>query len=115
MSYLVNANVTHTLLCAQASKFNEKLFPERSDEEESRILVKFCEGEGPDKEDVKMFGRAFLKLKRNRDQIVEDVHWAYYPSDILLYNNVIIATILVNHLQATTMVYSSYGYVLHAV
>ena len=93
MSYLVNANVTYTLLCAQASKFNEKLFPERSDEEESRILVKFREGDGPDKEDVKMFGRAFLKLKRNRDQIVELHHLSlgnYHSERVIVFCSVML-------------------------
>ena len=81
------------IFCAHASKF-DKLFPAWTAEEESRILVQFCHGNGPNQEDVKMFKLVFMRLKMNREKLVEDVHWAYYPSDILLHNNVIIATII---------------------
>ena len=70
------------IFCAQASKF-DKLFPARTAEEESRILVQFRHGNGPDQEDVKMFKLAFMRSKMNGEQLVEDVHWVHYPSDIL--------------------------------
>ena len=41
-------------------------------------------GDGPDEEDVKMFKRAFKKLKEEKDEVVDGISWAYYPSDILL-------------------------------
>ena len=42
------------------------------------------DGDGVDKEDLKMLGIAFKRLKENRDDMVKDVHWAYYPTDILV-------------------------------
>ena len=86
-SYLVYSNVTYKLLHAQASKFDKKLFPAWSAKEENEILHQFSHGDGPDREDVKMLQLALMRLKQDGDELVQDVHWAHYPSDILLHNN----------------------------
>ena len=41
-------------------------------------------GDGPDEEDVEMLKLAFKKLKEEKDEVVDGISWAYYPSDILL-------------------------------
>ena len=68
------------LLTAQARQHS---FPTRSAEEEDRILQQIRLGYGPDKEDVEMFKLALKRLKEEKDELVSDVSWAYYPSDIL--------------------------------
>ena len=45
------------------------------------ILYQFRHG--LDKEDVEMFKLALKRLKEENDELVSDVPWAYYPSDIL--------------------------------
>ena len=44
-------------------------------------------GDGMDREDIKMLGIACKRLKESRDQLVKDVHWAYYPTNILVFIN----------------------------
>jgi len=39
---------------------------------------------GPDEEDIEMFKLATKRLKEEKDELVDGVPWAYYPSDILL-------------------------------
>ena len=39
---------------------------------------------GPDEEDNEMFKLATKRLKEVKDELVDGVPWAYYPSDILL-------------------------------
>ena len=39
---------------------------------------------GLDEEDFEMFGLALKRLKEDKDELVDGVPWAYYPSDILL-------------------------------
>ena len=50
---------------------------------EKEILDKFRHGDGPDDEDIKMFKLALQRLHEEEDELVKNVHWAYYPSDIL--------------------------------
>ena len=54
----------------------------RPPSEESRILCNFRDY-GPDEEDFEMFGLALKRLKEDKDELVDGVPWAYYPSDIL--------------------------------
>ena len=54
-------------------------------------MEKCRNGDGLDIEDVKMLGIACKRLKESRDQLVKDVHWAYYPIDILAYINTYIS------------------------
>ena len=68
------------LLTAQARQHS---FPVRSADAEDKILHQFRHGYGPDKEDVEMFKLAIKRLKEEKDDLVSDVPWAYYPSDIL--------------------------------
>ena len=68
------------LLTAQA---RQHTFPARSSEEEDKLLNQFRHGYGPDKEEVEMFKLALKRLKGEKDDLVSDVPWAYYPSDIL--------------------------------
>ena len=68
------------LLTAQARQHS---FPARSSEEEEKLVRQFRNGYGPDKEEVEMFKLALQRLKRDKDELVSDVPWAYYPSDIL--------------------------------
>lgn len=68
------------LLTAQA---RQHTFPSRSLEEDEKILYEFQHGYGPDTEDVDMFKLALSKLKGEKDELVNDVPWAFYPSDIL--------------------------------
>ena len=53
--------------------------PIKSEEE---VLTSFLE-KGLDKEDVLMMKLAFIKLRGTRNEIVEGMHWAYYPHNIL--------------------------------
>ena len=48
-------------------------------------------GDGLDREDIKMLGITCKKLKESRDQLVKDVHWAYYPTNILVFINAYIS------------------------
>ena len=66
---------------------NKAIFRLRLLEEEKKIMNQFRNGDGLDKEDMKMLGIAFKRLKENRDDLVKDVHWAHYPSDILSHIN----------------------------
>ena len=50
---------------------------------EKEILDKFRHGDGPDDEDIKMLKLALQRLHEEEDELVKNVHWAYYPSDIL--------------------------------
>ena len=59
------------------------IFAQRTDEEEKKILDQFYCDYGPDKEDVEMFKLAMKRLKEEKDELVSDVHWTDYPSDIL--------------------------------
>lgn len=68
------------LLTAQA---RQHTFPARSSEEEDKLVNQFRHGYGPDKEEVEMFKLALKRLKGEKDDLVSDVPWAYYPSDIL--------------------------------
>ena len=61
---------------------NSQIFKARLDEEEEEVLHQFWYG--LDKEDVEMFKLALKKMKQEKDELVSDVPWAYYPSDILL-------------------------------
>ena len=70
--------------CTQASNSKKAIFRPRSTEEEEKIMQKCRNGDGVDIEDVKMLGLAYKRLKESRDQLVKDVHWAYYPTDILV-------------------------------
>ena len=56
--------------------------------EENNISQQFSDGDGLDQEDIKMLQLALVRLKENSDELVEDVHWAYYSSDVLLHNNI---------------------------
>ena len=60
------------------------MFLERSDLEENRIMRGIFSGDGPDEEDLEMLKLAFKKLKEEKDEVVDGISWAYYPSDILL-------------------------------
>ena len=68
------------LLTAQA---RQHTFPAWSSEEEDKLVNQFHHGYGPDKEEVEMFKLALKRLKGEKDDLVNDVPWAYYPSDIL--------------------------------
>ena len=57
-------------------------FKKRPVKKEEEILGSFME-KGLDKEDVLMMKLAFVKLKGMDDRMVEGMHWAYYPHDIL--------------------------------
>ena len=72
------------LLTAQA---RQHTFPVRSAAEEDKILHQFSRAYGPDTEDVEMLKLALKRLKEEKDELVNDVPWAYYPSDILLCYN----------------------------
>ena len=50
-------------------------------------MQKCHNGDGLDIEDVKMLGIACKRLKKSGDQLVKDVQWVYYPTDILAYIN----------------------------
>ena len=60
------------------------MFLERSDLEENCIMGGIFSGDGPDEEDVEMLKLGFKKLKEEKDEVVDGISWAYYPSDILL-------------------------------
>ena len=68
------------LLTAQARQHS---FPVRSAEREDEILHQFHDNYGPDKEDVEMLKQALKRLKEQKNELVDGVPWAYYPSDIL--------------------------------
>ena len=59
------------------------IFQARSVMKEKEILDKFRHGDGPDNEDIKMFKLALQRLHEEEDELVKNVHWAHYPSDIL--------------------------------
>ena len=72
--------------CIQASKLYKKtIFPVRSPESERKILDKFRNGYGPDAEEIEMFKQALIRLKEEEPELVKDVHWGHYPTDILLH------------------------------
>ena len=79
------------LLTAQARQHS---FPARSSEEEEKLVHQFRTGYGPDKEEVEMFKLALKRLKREKDELVSDVPWAYYPSDILCVITISLCTVL---------------------
>ena len=60
------------------------MFLERSDIKENCIMRGIFSGDGPDEEDLEMLKLAFKKLKEEKDEVVDGISWAYYPSDILL-------------------------------
>ena len=60
------------------------MFSARSELDEDIIMREVFNGDGPDREDVDMFKLALQKLKNEKDELVDGIHWAYYPSDILL-------------------------------
>ena len=68
------------MLTAQARQHS---FPKRSTEEEERNMRTYLEECGPDQEEVKMFKLALKKMKEANDELVSDVSWSFYPSDIL--------------------------------
>jgi hypothetical protein len=57
-------------------------FKKRPIKGEEEILSSFLE-KGLDKEDVLMMKLAFVRLRGVRDEMVEGMHWAYYPHNIL--------------------------------
>ena len=57
-------------------------FKKRPIKSEEEILASFLE-KGLDKEDVLMMKLAFVKLRGTEDEMVEGMHWAYYPHNIL--------------------------------
>ena len=57
-------------------------FKKRPTKGEEEILGSFLE-KGLDKEDVLMMKLAFAKLKGMGDEMVEGMHWSYYPHNIL--------------------------------
>ena len=57
-------------------------FKKRPIKSEEEILASFLE-KGLDKEDVLMMKLAFVKLRGMGDEMVEGMHWAYYPHNIL--------------------------------
>ena len=59
------------------------MFLERSDLEENLIMRGIFSGDGPDEEDLEMLKLAFKKLKEEKNEVVDGISWAYYPSDIL--------------------------------
>ena len=50
---------------------------------DEEILQRVVE-RGPDKEDVQMFRLAFGRMKSDRNEMVAEVSWAYYPHNILI-------------------------------
>jgi len=68
------------MLTAQARQHS---FPKRSTEEEELNLRTYLEEYGPDQEEVEMFKLALKKMKEAGDELVGDVPWSFYPSDIL--------------------------------
>ena len=68
------------MLTAQARQHS---FPKRSTEEEELNLRTYLEEYGPDQEEVKMFKLALRRMKEAEDDLVGDVPWSFYPSDIL--------------------------------
>ena len=69
------------------SQARQHTFPARSAAEEDKIPHQFSRDYGPDMEDIEMFKLALMGLKEEKDELVSDVSWAYYPSDILLCYN----------------------------
>ena len=61
-------------------------FKKRPIKNEDEVLGSFLE-QGLDKEDVLMMKLAFVKLRDGDDEMVEGMHWAYYPHDILYYSD----------------------------
>ena len=57
-------------------------FKKRPIKGEDEILSSFLE-KGLDKEDVLMMKLAFVRLRGVGDEMVEGMHWAYYPHNIL--------------------------------
>ena len=57
-------------------------FKKRPIKNEDEILGSFLDS-GLDKEDVLMMKLAFVKLRDSNDDMVEGMHWAYYPHNIL--------------------------------
>jgi len=68
------------MLTAQARQHS---FPKRTSEEEEQNLRTYLEDCGPDQEEVKMFKLALKRMKEANNDLVSDVPWAFYPSDIL--------------------------------
>ena len=58
-------------------------FKRRPIKGEEEVVGSFLEN-GLDKEDVLMMKLAFVRLKGLDDEMVEGMHWAYYPHNILL-------------------------------
>ena len=58
-----------------------KVFSKRSANDENKIMRQFCDDQsyGPD-EDAEMFKLAFQRLKEEKDDLVDDVPWAYILS-----------------------------------
>jgi len=70
------------------AKARQHTFPTRSAAEEDKILQQFSQDYGLDMEDIEMFKLALKRLKEEeKDELVSDVPWAYYPLDILLCYN----------------------------
>ena len=69
------------------AKARQHTFPARSAAEEDKMLHQFSRDYSPDMEDVEMFKLALKRPKEEKDELVSDVPWAYYPSHILLYYN----------------------------
>ena len=57
-------------------------FKKRPIKGEEEVLSSFLE-KGLDKEDVLMMKLAFVRLRGVGDEMVEGMHWAYYPHNIL--------------------------------
>ena len=57
-------------------------FKKRPIKSEEEVLTSFLE-KGLDKEDVLMMKLAFVRLRGVEDEMVEGMHWAYYPHNIL--------------------------------
>ena len=57
-------------------------FKKRPIKSEEEVLTSFLE-RGLDKEDVLMMKLAFVRLRDVGDEMVEGMHWAYYPNNIL--------------------------------
>lgn len=63
----------------QARRYMFKKRPLKAEEE---ILRLFLGGAGVDKEDVRMMRQALVQLIDSGDQLVTNVIWSHYPSDI---------------------------------
>ena len=55
--------------CTYASKLNKAIFRPWSLEEENKIMNQFRNGDGLDKEDIKMLEIALKRLKENGDHL----------------------------------------------